>query len=84
MKTLKESIIINEAKLSHWLCISDDSTTTYLVCAESIEKAKEMVANLEKVETDMIKCHNIDKLLKEKNQRILLDSSSIKFNGDKK
>ena len=75
---------INEAKLSHWMCISDDSTTTYLVCAENINKAKELVANLEKVDVSMIKCHNIDKLLKEKNQRILRDSSTIKVEGDRR
>lgn len=82
MKSLKEQI--NEAKLSHWLCISDDSNTTYLVSAVTIEAAKELVAGIEKVDTEMIKCHLIDKLLKDKSQRILLDSSSIKTTGDKK
>ena len=84
MKSLKDSININEAKLSYWMCISNDSTTTYLVCAESIDKAKDMVANIERVTPDDITANCIDKLIKSKDQRILLDSSSIKFNGDKK
>ena len=81
MKTIKEQLsnALNEAKLSKWMIVDTDKNITYIVQAESLEKAKEITPS----DNKLIGWY-LDNILKSKDPVVLVDSDMIKSKGDKK
>ena len=69
---------INEAKLNLWMVVDTENNVTYIVSAETLEDAKELVPS----DNELI-AWNITQL-KAKDSRVLVDSDMIKSKGDKK
>lgn len=79
--TIKEQLknSLNEAKLSKWMIVDTDKNVTYIVQAESLEKAKEITPS----DNKLIGWY-LDDILKSKSPVVLVDSDMIKSKGDKK